>query len=204
MTSEVRPAAVDAEELRCQISEKYEQVALHPEGGYHFHTGRPLAEMLGYSREMLDWLPEPAIESFAGTGNPFSMGDLRLGEKVVDVGCGAGTDSLIAARQVGPFGHLVSVDMTPAMLEKARLGASLAGLANIDFREGLAEALPVTDGWADVVISNGVINLCPDKLAVMTELNRVLKPGGRIQIGDIVVHKEVPDDAKANIDLWGD
>jgi len=204
MTSEVRPAAVDAEELRCQISEKYEQVALNPEGGFHFHTGRPLAVMLRYAQELLDWLPEPAIESFAGTGNPFSMGDLLPGEKVVDVGCGAGTDSLIAARQVGPTGRVVAVDMTPAMLEKARAGASMAGLANIEFREGLAEVLPVEDGWADVVISNGVINLCPDKVAVMAELHRVLRPGGRIQIGDIVVHKEVPEDAKANIDLWGD
>jgi SAM-dependent methyltransferase len=204
VTSEVRPAAIDAEELRCQISEKYEQVAIAPELGFHFHTGRPLALMLGYREDALDLLPEAALESFAGTGNPFSMGNLGPGESVVDVGCGAGTDSLIAARQVGPAGRVVSVDMTEAMLEKARSAAASAGLTNIDFRRGYAESLPVPDGWADVVISNGVINLCPDKLAVMQEIHRALKPGGRIQIGDIVVHKEVPEDAKTDIALWGD
>jgi ubiquinone/menaquinone biosynthesis C-methylase UbiE len=123
---------------------------------------------------------------------------------VLDIGCGAGFDTLIAARQVGPAGRVISVDMTPAMLEKARAGAREAGLSNIDFREGLAEALPADDASVDVVISNGVINLCPDKMTAMQEVYRVLKPGGRAQIGDIVVHKEVPEDAKADIDLWGD
>ena len=204
MTIEVRPAAVDAEELRCLISDKYTEVAQTPEKGFHFHTGKPLAMMLAYPEGMIDALPSGVVESFAGTGNPFSMGDLHPGETVLDVGCGAGFDTLIAARQVGPAGRVISVDMTPAMLEKARAGAREAGLTNIDFREGLAEALPLDDGSIDVVISNGVINLCPDKMAVMQEIQRVLKPGGRIQIGDIVVHKEVPEDAKADIDLWGD
>ena len=204
MTIEVRPAAVDAEELRCLISDKYTEVAQTPEKGFHFHTGKPLAMMLAYPEDVVDALPSGAVESFAGTGNPFSMGDLHPGETVLDVGCGAGFDTLIAARQVGPAGRVISVDMTPAMLEKARAGAREAGLTNIDFREGLAEALPLDDGSIDVVISNGVINLCPDKMAVMQEIQRVLKPGGRIQIGDIVVHKEVPKDAKTDIDLWGD
>jgi SAM-dependent methyltransferase len=202
MTTEVLPAAVDAEALRCQIQEKYTDVAQKPDSGFHFHTGRPLARMLGYPDETVDSLPAGTVESFAGTGNPFSMGDLRAGETVLDIGCGAGFDSLIAARQVGRTGRVISVDMTPAMLEKAEAGAREAGIANIEFREGLAEVLPVEDRSVDVVISNGVINLCPDKVAVMSEVFRVLRPGGRIQIADIVVHKEVPQDVKDDIDLW--
>jgi arsenite methyltransferase len=132
------------------------------------------------------------------------MGDLNPGEKVLDLGCGAGFDSLIAAREVGASGRVISIDMTPAMLEKARVGAREAGVSNVEFYEAYAESLPVPDESIDVVISNGVINLCPDKMAVLQEINRVLKPGGRIQIGDIVVHKTVPDDAKADIDLWRD
>src|SRR6266849_2478362 len=133
MTIEVRPAAVDAEELRCLISDKYTEVAKTPEKGFHFHTGKPLAMMLGYPEETVDALPWGTVESFAGTGNPFSMGDLHPGETVLDVGCGAGFDTLIAARQVGPAGRVISIDMTPAMLEKARAGAQDAGLGNIDF-----------------------------------------------------------------------
>lgn len=202
MTNEVLPAAVDAEELRCQISEHYTEVAKTPEKGFHFHTGRPLSKMLGYRDEWVNALPAGTIDSFAGTGNPFSMGELHAGETVVDIGCGAGFDSLIAATQVGPEGHVIAIDMTPAMLEKAAAGARELGLSNVEFRSGLAEELPVPDGSIDVVISNGVINLCPDKVAVMEELARVLKPGGRLQIGDIIVHKAVPQDAKDDIDLW--
>lgn len=204
LTSDVKPAAVNTEELRCLISDKYTEVAKTPEKGFHFHTGKPLAMMLGYPEETVDALPSGTIDSFAGTGNPFSMGNLHPGETVLDVGCGAGLDTLIAARQVGPFGRVISVDMTPAMLQKAAAGAQEAGLLNVDFRDGLAEALPADDESVDVIISNGVINLCPDKMAAMQEIHRVLRPGGRIQIADIVVHKEVPEDAKADIDLWGD
>jgi len=202
MAIEVRPAAVDVDRLRCQISDKYTEVAKTPERGFHFHTGRPLALMLGYSEDVLQTLPAGTVESFAGTGNPFSMGELRPGETVLDIGCGAGFDSLIAARQVGEAGGVISVDMTPAMLEKADAGAREAGITNIEFRQGFAEALPADDASIDIVISNGVINLCPDKMAVMREVHRVLKPGGRVQIADIVVHKEVPQDAKDDIDLW--
>lgn len=202
MTNEVRPAEVDADELRCQISEHYTEVAKTPEKGFHFHTGRPLSRMLGYRDEWVDALPIGTVDSFAGTGNPFSMGELRPGETVADIGCGAGFDTLIAAMQVGPSGRVTAVDMTPAMLEKAAAGAREMGLSNVSFHEGLAEALPAEDATVDVVISNGVINLCPDKIAVMAEINRVLKPGGRMQIGDIVVHKAVPQDAKDDVDLW--
>ena len=202
MTIDVRPAAVDADTLRCQISDKYTEVAKTPEKGFHFHTGRPLALMLGYLEDVIDTLPAGTVESFAGTGNPFSMGTLRTGETVLDIGCGAGFDSFIAARQVGEAGRVISIDMTTAMLSKAAAGAREARISNIEFREGFAESLPVPDGSIDVVISNGVINLCPDKMAVMQEIHRALKPGGRVQIGDIVVHKEVPQDAKDDIDLW--
>lgn len=204
MTTEVRPAAVDVETLRCEISEKYTEVAKTPEKGFHFHTGKPLALMLGYAEAVIDGLPMGTVESFSGMGNPFSLGDLQPGETVLDIGCGAGFDTLIAARQVGEAGRVIAIDMTPAMLEKAAANAAEVGLSNIEFHESLAESLPLPDESVDVVISNGVINLCPDKLAVMQEVHRVLRPGGRAQIGDIVVHKVVPDDAKADIDLWRD
>ncbi len=202
MTSEVRAARVDADALRGQVRDKYTDVALTPEKGFHFHTGRPLARMLGYDGAIVDSLPQGAVESFAGTGNPFSFGDLRPGETVLDIGCGAGFDTLIAARQVGPTGRVIAVDMTPAMLEKTAAGVRQLGLDNVDCRQGLAEALPLEDESVDVVISNGVINLCPDKMAVMKEVQRVLKPGGRFQIADIIVQREVPQHSKDDIDLW--
>ncbi len=202
MTKPVVEAKVDREELRGQIQAKYADVALTPEKGFHFHTGRPLAAMLGYSAAEVDALPKATVESFAGTGNPFSMGRLAEGEVVLDIGCGAGFDTLLAARQVGRAGRVIAVDMTEPMLEKTREGAAALGLDNVDARHGYAEELPVEDESIDVVISNGVINLCPDKMAVMQQVYRVLKPGGRFQIADIVVHLEVPQDAKDDIDLW--
>lgn len=198
----VQEVGLNLDELRAAIRAEYELVALEPQRGFHFHTGRPLARMLGYAEEWLVGIPEASIESFAGTGNPFSLGELQPGERVVDVGSGAGIDSLIAARLVGPTGRVVGVDMTPAMLNKANRAASEVELRNVEFRKGLAEALPVPDGWADVVISNGVLNLMPDKSAVLKEMARVLKPAGRLQIGDILVRKPVPEDAKADISLW--
>jgi arsenite methyltransferase len=203
MTSTIPPPIdVDLGALRQAIQAEYAEVALHPTKGFHFHTGRPLARLLGYDEAWLEGIPEGAIESLAGTGNPFSLGALRGSEHVVDVGCGAGIDSLIAARMVGPDGNVVGVDMTVAMLEKARRNATEAGLDNVTFREGYGEALPVYSGWADVVISNGVLNLFPDKLSGLKEMARVLKPGGRLQIGDILVQKAVPESAKRRIDLW--
>jgi len=202
MAASLGIASVDRDELRARISEKYRDVAMNPELGFHFHTGAPLARMLGYPDEVVASLPEGTVASFAGTGNPFLFGDLAQGETVVDVGCGAGFDTLIAARQVGPGGRVFSVDMTAEMRAKTRTGADSLGLSNVDVREGFAESLPVADGVADVIISNGVINLCPDKQAVFREMYRVLKPGGRIQVGDILVHREVPQDARDDIELW--
>src|SRR5438034_1431360 len=204
MSIAFRRAEGGSDALRAQVTEKYTEIANEPEKAAHFHSGKSLAMMVGYPESIIDSLPAGTVESFAGTGNPFSMGELKPGETVLDLGCGAGFDSLIAARQVGASGRVISIDMTPAMLDKARVSASEAGLSNVEFHEAYAESLPVQDKSVDVVISNGVINLCPDKMAVFGEINRVLKPGGRIQLGDMVVHKAVPDDAKADIDLWRD
>ena len=198
-----RPATeLDVHELRRAIQEEYATVAAEPDRGFHFHTGRPLARMLYYEDAWLAGIPEPTIASFAGTGNPFSLGPLRPRDRVVDVGCGAGIDSLIASSMIGAHGRVIGVDMTPAMLEKARASAAQMGATNVDFRDGYAEALPVEDEWADVVISNGVMNLFPDKLAGLQEMARVLRPGGRLQIADILVERAVPADAKRKIELW--
>jgi len=193
---------LDVDGLRDAIRTEYAHVAADPGHRFHFHTGRRLARMLAYDDAWLDGIPEDSIASFAGTGNPFSLGALRPGEHVVDVGCGAGIDSLIAARMVGPGGSVVGVDMTPAMLDRARASAERGAFSNVRFHEGFAESIPVADGWADVVISNGLLNLVPDKFAGLQEMARVLKPGGRLQIGDILVQKPVGDKAKRNIDLW--
>src|SRR6266581_4033540 len=193
---------LDLGSLRQAIQEEYTAVAQEPGRGYHFHTGRPLASMLGYHDDWLEGLLEGSIASFAGTGNPFGIGQLQPGERVVDIGSGAGIDSLIEAKMVGPNGQVIGVDMTPAMLQKARKSATEAGLGNVKFRKGLAESLPVPDRWADVIISNGVLNLVPDKLAALQEMARVLKPTGRLQIGDILVQQAVPEDSKKQIDLW--
>jgi SAM-dependent methyltransferase len=193
---------VDPETLREQVRGKYREVAVAPQAQYHFHTGRPLAARLGYDPGVVDALPDRAVESFAGVGNPFSLRPLAPGERVVDIGSGAGFDSFVAAAQVGPSGHVVGVDMTLEMLDKSRATAEQLGCANVEFREGLAEQLPVEDGWADVVISNGVINLCADKQAVFTEVRRVLRPGGRLQFADIANGRAVPPEALRDIDLW--
>lgn len=189
-------------DLRKAISEEYQTVANEPERGFHFHTGRALARKLGYDDAWLEGIPETVIKSFAGTGNPFSLGEIEAGSRVIDVGCGAGIDSFIAARKTGPGGEVIGIDMTPDMITKARAAMAETALKNIDFQLGYAENLPVEDGWADVVISNGVLNLTPDKTVTLREMARVLKPSGRLQIGDILVRKAVPEEAKREIDLW--
>lgn len=194
---------VDRDALRDEVRAKYRDVAAHPHAEHHFHTGRKLASVLGYDDDVVTRMPDRAIESFAGVGNPFSIRQLQPSERVVDVGSGAGFDSFIAADQVGESGAVVGIDMTAEMLAKARANAEALALAGrVEFREGLAEALPVEDGWADVVISNGVINLCPDKRAVFEEIRRVLRPGGVLQFADIANGRPVPEEAMRQIDLW--
>ena len=195
-------ALVDSDALREQVRDKYREVATDPHRSFHFHTGRPLAARLGYAAAAADALPDRAVESFAGVGNPFSLRGLQPGDHVVDVGSGAGFDSFIAAGQVGSTGRVVGVDMTPEMLEKSRATADALGFAHVEFREGLAEQLPVEDGWADAVISNGVINLCADKRKVFAEIYRVLHPGGWLQFADIANGRPVPPEALRDIDLW--
>lgn len=193
----VNPAA-----LRDEVKKKYRDVAIKPNDTYHFHTGRRLAARLNYDIAVVDGMPDEAVEAFAGVANPFSLRDLKPGERVVDLGSGAGFDCFFAAGQVGSAGHVIGVDMTEEMLAKSRNTAQTMGLRNIEFREGILEELPVEDGWADVVISNGVINLCVDKRRVFAEIWRVLKPGGQLQFADIANGKPVPASAVANVDLW--
>jgi arsenite methyltransferase len=193
---------LDVDRLRQAIQDEYTLVATEPDRGFHFHTGRRLASILGYDEQWLDAIPEGSVASFAGTGCPFRIGTLNPGERVVDVGCGAGIDSLIAARMVGPEGRVVGVDMTPAMIARARASAEEMRAENVEFCEGVAEHLPVSDGWADVVISNGVLNLFPDKLSALREIARVTRPGGRLQFGDILVQKAVGEKGKRDIELW--
>ena len=194
--------AVDAQALREQVRDKYREVAVAPDAVYHFHTGRPLAARLGYDPTVVEALPDRAVESFAGVGNPFALRALQPGEQVVDVGSGAGFDSFVAATQVGSQGRVVGIDMTPEMLAKSRATATALGFDHVEFRDGLAEALPVDDGWADAVISNGVLNLCADKRAAFDEIWRVLKPGGWLQFADIANGRPVPAEALRDIDLW--
>ncbi len=193
---------VDLGALREQVRDKYRDVAVDPHGRFHFHTGRPLAARLGYEPSAVADLADRAVESFAGVGNPFALRRLQSGEHVVDVGSGAGFDSFIAAGQVGPSGQVIGIDMTPEMLKKSGETADALSFANVEFREGFAETLPVEDGWADAVISNGVINLCADKRAVFEEIWRVLKPGGWLQFADIANGRPVPPEALRDIDLW--
>jgi len=193
---------VDSAALRHEVKKKYREVATKPSDTYHFHTGRPLAARLGYDATLVDALPDRAVDAFAGVANPFSLRELKPGERVVDLGSGAGLDCFIAASKVGASGRVIGVDMTQEMLAKSRGTAEIMGLGNVEFREGILEALPLEDAWADVVISNGVINLCADKRQVFDEVARVLRPGGQLQFADIANGKPVPAAALANIELW--
>lgn len=199
MTTPVTP---DRETLYRAIQDRYAEVALNPELTFHFHHGRPLAEILGYSMDQVDALPPEAVESFSGMGNPLGLGPIQPGETLLDLGSGGGFDCFIAAQAVGPTGQVIGVDMTEAMLEKSRATAREMRVNQVEFRQGLLEELPVSDGSVDVAISNGVINLCTNKNRIFQEIYRILKPGGRLLLGDMVVHRPVPDAAKANVDLW--
>jgi SAM-dependent methyltransferase len=192
---------LDVDLLRSEIRKTYASVAVDPEKPRIFPTGRAWAEDLGYPEELAA-VPDAAAESFAGVANPFSIGRLESGEAVLDLGCGAGTDSLIAAQMVGPEGRVAGIDMTPEMLVKARASAVAIGVAHAEFVEGDVESLPFEDGTFDVVISNGVIDLVPDKDVVFAELYRVLRPGGRVQLADVTIQQPVSDEGKRNIDLW--
>jgi arsenite methyltransferase len=196
------PAPVDINVLREEIQKTYSAVSEHQEKEFIFPTGRTWAEELGYPKDMLDRVPEATVESFAGVANHFELGQMRVGETVLDLGCGAGTDLLIAAQMVGPAGKAIGIDITPSMVERARRSVREMGLENVEVMEGMIEQPPLPDESVDVVISNGVIDLVPDKDAVFSEIKRLLKPGGRLQVADVVIHREVSEEAKRDIDLW--
>jgi SAM-dependent methyltransferase len=198
MTVEVE---VDVELLKSEIKKTYASVSEDPGKDFIFPTGRPWAEDLDYPDE-LGKVPDSSAESFAGVANPFSLGRLDSGERVLDLGSGAGTDSLVAAQMVGGSGHVTGIDMTPEMLARARVSAAEMGAANVEFVEGEAERLPFPDESFDVVISNGVIDLVPDKDAVFAEIFRVLAPGGRIQLADVTIQNPVSAEGRRDIDLW--
>jgi arsenite methyltransferase len=193
---------VDVELLKREVRKTYAAVSAEPGRAFMFPTGRAWAADLGYLPELLARVPERSAESFAGVANPFSLGELAPGEDVLDVGCGAGLDSLVAAQMVGPAGSVTGIDMTPEMLAKARASADELGSGNVRLVEGEAEQLPFADESFDVVISNGVVDLIPDKEAVFSELHRVLRPGGRIQLADVTIQRPVSEEGKRNIDLW--
>jgi arsenite methyltransferase len=193
---------IDVELLKSEIKKTYASVSQEPDKDFVFPTGRAWTEDLRYPSELLERIPDSAIQSFAGVANPFSLGELQPGERVLDLGCGAGTDSLVAAQMVGADGHVVGIDMTPEMLAKARGAAAEMGAENAEFFESEAEQLPFADGSFDVVISNGVIDLIPDKDAVFSEIFRVLRPGGRIQVADVTIQNPVSEAGRRDIDLW--
>jgi arsenite methyltransferase len=193
---------VDVGVLRDEIQKTYTEVSTDPGHDFIFPTGRAWAEELGYPGEELARVPDASVDSFAGVANPWVLGRALPGETVLDLGCGAGTDLLIAAQMVGPEGRVIGVDMTPSMLDRARRSAEEMGLAGVELHQALIESLPVPDASIDLVTSNGVIDLVPDKDAALDEIDRVLRPGGRLQLADVVIHKEVSEDARQRIDLW--
>ncbi len=195
-------APVDVDVLRDEIQRTYTDVSTRPEEDFIFPTGRSWAEELDYPRELLDHVPERSVESFAGVANHFKLGQIEPGERVLDLGCGAGTDLLIAAQMTGPSGEAIGIDMTRAMVERARESAAEMGLGNVEVHEGMIERVPVADESVDVVISNGVIDLVPDKDAVFSEIWRVLRGNGRLQIADVTIRRPVSEEGRRNIDLW--
>jgi arsenite methyltransferase len=195
-------APVDVDVLRAEIRKTYTDVSTQPEQEFIFPTGRRWARELGYPEPELSRVPDATVESFAGVASHWTLGRIEPGEVVLDLGCGAGTDLLIAAQMTGPDGCAIGVDMTAPMLTRARDSAVEMGLTNIELHETLIERLPLEDASVDVVISNGVLDLVPDKDAVMDEIDRVLRPGGRVQLADVVIHQQVSEDARGRIDLW--
>jgi len=195
-------APIDVDVLRDEIRKTYTEVSADQDQEFIFPTGRPWAQDLGYPEPELSRVPDSVVESFAGVANHWILWRADPGAVVLDLGCGAGTDLLIAAQMTGPDGRAIGVDMTAAMLDRARDSAVEMGLENVEVQESLIESLTVEDASVDLVISNGVIDLVPDKDAVFDEIDRVLRPGGRLQIADVVIHKEVSEDARKNIDLW--
>ena len=193
---------VDVDVLREEIQKTYTDVSTEQGQEFIFPTGRAWAQELGYPEPELSRVPDATVESFAGVANHWLLGRVLPGSVVLDLGCGAGTDLLIAAQMTGPDGRVIGIDMTPSMLERARASADEMGLANVELRESLIESLPLPDASVDIVISNGVIDLVPDKDAVFDEIDRVLRPGGRLQVADVVIHHEVSEDARKRIDLW--
>jgi arsenite methyltransferase len=191
-------------QIRDQIQERFAKVARSPEVEQVFPVGPASARNLGYDADEMDMLPATVSESFCGVGNPLALGDIAVGQTILDLGCGSGLDSILAARQVGPTGKVISIDMTEDMLDKARSNSAAVGICNIEFHLADAENLPVTDGTVDVVITNGVFNLCQDKLKVLRELYRVLHPGGRLQMADILLHTDVTAEEVAKIGTWSD
>jgi SAM-dependent methyltransferase len=196
------PVSVDVDVLRHEIRKTYTDVSTDQQRDYIFPTGRAWAQELGYPEPELSRVPDATVESFAGVANHWRLGRVQPGEVVVDLGCGAGTDLLVAAQMTGPSGRAIGIDMTPAMLARAGESAAAMGLAGVELHEALIEALPLDDASADVVISNGVVDLVPDKEAVFDEIDRVLRPGGRLQLADVIIHHEVSEDARKRIDLW--
>lgn len=197
------PPGLDSKQLRSEVKSMYAGVAAAPGGDYHFHRGPAYAAaFLGYDASELQTLPAESTASFAGVGNPHAIKPIESGKTVLDIGCGAGMDLLLAARRVGKSGNAIGVDMTDAMIERTRAAAAAAHLARVDVRKGDCAELPVEDSSVDVVISNGVLNLVPEKDAAFAEIWRVLRPGGRLQLADIVVSKELSEDIRQDIDLW--
>jgi SAM-dependent methyltransferase len=198
----VTGSPIDVSVLRDEITKTYTEVSTEPHRDFIFPTGRAWAEELDYPQPELARVPDATVESFAGVANPFMLGRLERGATVLDLGCGAGTDLLIAAQMVGPTGRVIGIDMTESMLNRARTSAQAIGFANVELHQGLVEHLPLKDESVDIVISNGVIDLVPDKEAVFAEIDRVLRPGGRLQLADVIIHNEVSEDARKRIDLW--
>jgi SAM-dependent methyltransferase len=197
------PVDLNTSVLRSEISAIYGRVAAEPRGEFHFHRGPKYASgFLGYDADELAQLPPDCTASFAGVGNPLAIGPIHACETVLDIGCGAGMDLILAARRVSPSGHAIGVDMTDAMIERARTSAATSGQNHVEVRKGDATSLPVDDSSVDVVTSNGVLNLVPEKELAFTEIIRVLKPGGRLHLADIALDMELPEVARRNIDLW--